>query len=509
MKKIIFLLILFSSFIWSADIYLKNLNFEYKCTSGDLKKANIVKEYQDAKKAVDKKQQELFQKAKTGENLQPITETQELKKFVELSCKLGCAIREVKLKKIDTSIKKGSLPLEDVEVHGKIYFLAEYFSDTNSKKAKEFKTAILDKRHPYLKKYLTNFKDAFGLEFGYKKDSGDFFIGVFSFDLNGKPKYTQYLADSYYFTKGKKIPLSQISFNPYLYLTTKQKVALKYIIETEFLGVKYNSSIESFLENNKLEITINDDFDTDDLKIFYNQKEISYSELKNNGFYLDSGTYTFEIDNGWFGTDYCFKPNEKFLNGCNTSFGQDECEKVTFKFPAVKKIEIDSCENIANELIKEQQKQQQKLKAIKRNNAIKISQLASKIEEIKDETKKEEFTTELTRIKKMSAQNYSPDEVATTLNILEQDIQVQKQKETEEAKPHRQTYQSSETEATQLTPATSSNDLIWELKCENCLYNNSVYCSGLNGGLFTMSDCRKYQKEAKALDLKCKCSLSN
>ena len=66
------------------------------------------------------------------------------------------------------------MPLEDVEVHGKIYRLAEYFSDNDPTKAKEFKTAILDKRHPYLKKYLTNFKDAFGLEFGYKKDSGDF-----------------------------------------------------------------------------------------------------------------------------------------------------------------------------------------------------------------------------------------------------------------------------------------------------------------------------------------------
>ena len=65
-----------------------------------------------------------------------------------------------------------------------------------------------------------------------------------------------------------------------------------------------------------------------------------YQQLKNNDFHLDSGTYTFEIDNGWFGTDYCFKPNENFLNGCNTSFGQDECEKITFKFPAVKKLKL-------------------------------------------------------------------------------------------------------------------------------------------------------------------------
>jgi len=41
MKKTIFLLILFSSFIWSADIYLKNLNFEYKCTSGDIKRQTL------------------------------------------------------------------------------------------------------------------------------------------------------------------------------------------------------------------------------------------------------------------------------------------------------------------------------------------------------------------------------------------------------------------------------------------------------------------------------------
>ena len=386
MKKIIFLLILFSSFIWSADIYLKNLNFEYKCTSGDIKKANIVKEYQDAKTAVDKKQQELFQKAKAGENLQPITETQELKKFVELSCKLGCAVREVKLKKIDTSIKKGSLPLEDVEVHGKIYFLAEYFSDTNSKKAKEFKTAILDKRHPYLKKYLTNFKDAFGLEFGYKKDSGDFFIGVFSFDVNGKPKYTQYLANRDYFKSGKKIPLSKISFSPSLYLTIKQKIALKYIIETEFLGVKYNSSIESFLENNKLEIKINDDFDTDDLKIFYNQKEISYSELKNNGFYLDSGEYIFDIDNsGWFGTDYCFKPNKKFPYTCNVVFNKNECERVAFEFPKIKKIEIDSCENIAEELRKKQI----------RLFEIRVEKVRKEISQIYDQDKRNAFNQQL------------------------------------------------------------------------------------------------------------------
>ena len=505
MKKIIFLLILFSSFIWSADIYLKNLNFEYKCTSGDIKKANIVKEYQDAKKAVDKKQQELFQKAKAGENLQPITETQELKKFVELSCKLGCAIREVKLKKIDTSIKKGSLPLEDVEVHGKIYRLAEYFSDNDPKKAEEFKTAILDKRHPYLKKYLTNFKDAFGLEFGYKKDSGDFFIGVFSFDSNGKPKYTQYLANRDYFKSGKKIPLSKISFSPSLYLTIKQKIALKYIIETEFLGVKYNSSIKDFLENNKLKIKIHSDFDTDDLKIFYNQKEISYSELKNNGFYLDSGEYIFDIDNsGWFGTDYCFKPNKKFPYTCNVVFNKNDCERVAFEFPKIKKIEIDSCENIGEKLRAELQK-------LVNKNTDKIYQLASKIATIKDETKKDEFKTELTRIKKMPTHYYSPDEVAIALNNLEQDILAQQQKETKKAKPHRQTHKvpigSNGTKATQITPEASSIDLEWKLECENC-QSNDVICQKYNGPLFTHSDCKNYQKAALEI-YKCKCIYIN
>jgi molecular chaperone DnaK (HSP70) len=285
------------------------------------------------------------------------------------------------------------------------------------------------------------------------------------------------------------------------------------------------------------------------------------NELKNNGFYLDSGEYIFDIDNsGWFGTDYCFKPNKKFPYTCNVVFNKNECERVAFEFPKIKKIEIDSCENIADELRKKQIRlfeirvekvrkeisqiydqdkrnafnQQLKFinsindlfslendilleieeqkKNLKRNNAIKISQLASKIEEIKDETKKEEFNNELTRIKKMPAQNYSPDEVAVALNNLEQDILAQQQKETEEAKPHRQTslQGSFGTESTQMTPEASSlNDLVWKFQCE-CPDNNNVFCGEkFNGVKFTKSGCEKYKKEAEETGLKCKCIYTN
>ena len=384
-----------------------------------------------------------------------------------------------------------------------IYKIGKYLLEINSKYFEDF-TIKVQQTLPKIIKYI-EWKNIFGVK--TYAENNQIKIEIYYFD-----KKNNYAPTKKIFSLNRsKIKSKYFDANiieeftsnndEKLFLNKNGKFAIKYLLQEQVFNFKHHLNIFQYI-NNRIKLKLNDDFDVDDLIIKTHSVKLNYQQLKNNDFHLDSGTYTFEIDNGWFGTDYCFKPNEKFLNGCNTSFSKDECEKVTFKFPAVKKIEIGSCENIAEEIIAE-------LKKIVTQNTKKISQLASKIEEIKDETKKEEFTTELTRIKKMSAQNYSPDEVATSLNILEQDIQVQKQKETEEAKPHRQTYQSSEIEATQLTPATSSNDLIWELKCENCLYNNSVYCSGLNGGLFTMSDCRKYQKEAKALDLKCKCSLSN
>jgi len=110
------------------------------------------------------------------------------------------------------------------------------------------------------------------------------------------------------------------------------------------------------------------------------------------------------------------------------------------------------------------------------------------------------------------------------LNNLEKNIKAQKQKETEEAKtspskaqqqketkkakPHQQTPKtdvgSHGTEATQIILESSSNDLSWEFKCENC-QGNDVICRQYNGHVFTHSDCKKLKKEAEETDLKCKC----
>ncbi len=359
-----------------------------------------------------------------------------------------------------------------------IYKIGKYLLEINSKYFEDF-TIKVQQTLPKIIKYI-EWKNIFGVK--TYAENNQIKIEIYYFD-----KKNNYAPTKKIFSLNRsKIKSKYFDANiieeftsnndEKLFLNKNGKFAIKYLLQEQVFNFKHHLNIFQYI-NNRIKLKLNDDFDVDDLIIKTHSVKLNYQQLKNNDFHLDSGTYTFEIDNGWFGTDYCFKPNEKFLNGCNTSFSKDECEKVTFKFPAVKKIEIDSCENIANELIKEQQKQQQKLKAIKRNNAIKISQLASKIEEIKDETKKEEFTTELTRIKKMSAQNYSPDEVATTLNILEQDILAQKD-----------TY-----------------NLSWELQCE-CPDNNNIFCGEeFQGVKFTKSGCEKSKKEAEKTGLKCRC----
>jgi len=166
MKKIVVLLLLISSFIWGATQNLdlkQNLNFQYSCDEGDLTSDKLFAKYQAVKKAVDKKRKEIEASRRQDKNVS-ITTTKEFKEFSKLIPQVSCLRTKKRLRILNAVIEKngGHLSLTETasKINSIIYYLAEGFTDKysgESEKAEEFKTAILDKRHPYLKNYLTNF----------------------------------------------------------------------------------------------------------------------------------------------------------------------------------------------------------------------------------------------------------------------------------------------------------------------------------------------------------------
>ena len=111
MKKIVVLLLLISSFIWgqAKTLTLKNLNFEYTCDEGNLSSKVLFLEYRKAKVKLDEKRKKLKKLRDEGNVTNEgakITETEEFKKFSKLIKHVGCLTRQVRLKKINSEIKR-------------------------------------------------------------------------------------------------------------------------------------------------------------------------------------------------------------------------------------------------------------------------------------------------------------------------------------------------------------------------------------------------------------------